>query len=735
MKKRIYFLTSILLMVSLTNTLSAQQDSIFMLSLEQLLNIKVFSASKSAEKITDAPATVYVVTHEQIDQRGYSSLIDLLEDIPQIEVQRRGLAETNEYITINGVAGNAKFILLMDGIRVNSAAGSENAVSYNYSIENVKQVEIILGPASALYGADAFTGIINIVTLKGYEIKGVHVKASYGAFKTTDNAITAGFGNNDASISFTGKYYHSDEPFMPDYYPTEFSWYNKYKQTGEMKLFGSTVKVPIKNWSTATDAYSIHVRANLKKFEFGYSNHYDSFCNSWVYSPEIAIYSKDAVWSSLIQNIYGTHSFSLLDNKITLQTTVSGQSFKVNPKSNFDNQYGGYGAAYKYSKELTLKAEEQISYNLNESHSFIGGLSYQYFNSIPKTSDLPFKYDESKKPDEQNIYFPGTNMTDLNGKDLTIIQDIYNIKYSNFGSFLQYQGKWFDNFTITAGTRFDYNSNYGSTINPRIGIVYKPIDKFTIKLLYGSAYLSPSPYIAYQYFGSFYPVSNASGKITGLASSFWRLTNPDLKPEKRTSFDAYLLYYILKDLAISVHGYYSDIENLITNGSFFNETFHGIPVDFVNKPINKGTSLVYGSTVRLDYIKNISNSFKINAFTAYTYSDGDIQDNPLFFSSRDIFRVGVGSQFSRFTIYADYRYQSGAYAFISTKANPLKADAYHVLNLYVDCNILKREKINAKLYLKVNNALDARYFNAGHESLINIPQDPRKIVAGLKVDI
>ena len=423
--------------------------SLYDYSLEELMNIEVFSASKSVQKITDAPATVYVVTHEQIDQRGYSSLLDLFEDIPQIEVQRKADSKTNEYITINGVAGSTKFILLMDGVRVNSAAGSENSVAYNYSIENVKQVEIILGPASALYGADAFSGIINIVTMKGNEINGVHVKGSYGAFNTSDNAITAGFGNKDASIAITGKYYHSDEPFMPDYYPAEYSWYNNYKQAGEMKLYGNTVNVPIKPWSASTNAYSVHVRANLKNFEFGYSNHFESHSSSWSFTPDLAIFSKDAVWASLIQNAYGTHSINLLNNRITLQTTISAQSYKLEPNSNFDNEYGSYNPAYKYSKELALKAEEEISYNLNESHSFIGGLSYQYFNSIPKTPDMPYQYDESIKPEDQNIYFPGTNVTDMNGKDLTIIQDIYNIKYSNFGSFLQYQGKLFNNFTIT----------------------------------------------------------------------------------------------------------------------------------------------------------------------------------------------------------------------------------------------------------------------------------------------
>ncbi len=214
-----FLLTSLVIAFSVL-ALKAQPDTtelnILDMTLEELMEVEVTTASKISQKATDAPATVYVVTKQQIEARNYTYLKELLEDIPQIEIQGRANTQSSDIFTLNGVAGNEKFLLLMDGIRVNSTTGTENKLGKSYSLANVKQVEIILGPASSLYGADAFTGTINIITNKGYENKGFYISSSYGLYNTTDNTLVYGVGNEDISFSLLGKYYHSDEPFFPD---------------------------------------------------------------------------------------------------------------------------------------------------------------------------------------------------------------------------------------------------------------------------------------------------------------------------------------------------------------------------------------------------------------------------------------------------------------------------------------------------------------------------------------
>ncbi len=735
-------LTILAIVLSMIN-LNAQTDTtnqkdVYDMTLEELMQLEVYTASKFSQKATDAPATVYVVTQQQIEQRNYSCLKELLDDIPQVEIQRKSISQNTDIFTLSGIAGNEKFIILMDGIRINSTTGTEHTLGESYSLANVRQVEIILGPASSLYGADAFTGVINIITNKGYENEGIHFTGSYGLYNTTDNTLVYGVGNEEVSFSLTGKYYHSDEPFFPDYYPEDYQWYDHYSQTGEMLMFGDTVTPAIgkQPWATPTDAYSIHAKLNFNKFEVGYSRLFESHSNSVASLPSTYIYSKETVYANHIQNIYATHSFVSKNEKFGLNSTISAQEFKVHPHSLFLNQYAGYLDAYKYERDRTIKIEEQFNYSYSEKFIVIGGASYEFINAIPKTSDLPFEYDESKSPEDQNIYYPGTNVTDLNGNDLTIIQDIYNLNYYNIGSYLQLQYQIFDELTITAGTRYDYNSRYKSTMNPRIGLVYNPINELTVKLLYGQAYLAPSPYKAYQHYGSFYPTTNDDGEITGLASGFWHLANPDLEPEKRTSYDAYIMYRLNEDFALTVNGYYGQVSNLIGSAGYENIEFHEILVGYVSKAVNKGDAIAYGGTFKFDYKGNLGKHFNTNLFVAYTYSDGEIGDNPLIFNAKHTIKSGIGMRYKdKFSVYTKILYRTGSHYRKSKIDDAVMNEPFTLINLTANYKIISKPKFNASLFMNVFNLLDIRYYNAGYENFETTPQDPIRIDFGLRFSI
>lgn len=704
------------------------------MSLEELMNVEVITASKVSQKATEAPATVYVVTEAQIRQRGYSCIQDLLRDIPQIQVNYKGSQEHSDVYSINGIEGVTKFVLLMDGVRVNSATGTVHRIHESYPLANVKQVEIILGPASSLYGADAFTGIINIITKTGYQSKGVHLSTSYGRFNTTNNSLVIGTGNKDISFALTGKYYHSDEPKLPDFYEDDFAWYKHYKETGEMRIFSDTVQTsPIKDWKTPTDAYAIHGRLKIKDFELGYSRHFRSYSSSTGAPPSIYIYSEDAVFKNHIQSAYATHNFVSNSEKFNLNSTVSAQEFKTYPESKFLNQYAAYNDAYKYERNRTLKIEEQLSYFFSDKLNFVGGLSYQYFDAIPKTSDLPEPYDEDKASDEQNLPFPGTAVTDKDGNDLTIIQNIYHIDYFNFGSYIQFQYKPTQSITLTAGTRYDYNSRYESTVNPRIGLIYKPTDRFTAKLLYGHAYLAPSPYDSYARYGSFTPVTNENGEITGLTSSFWHLPNPDLEPQKRKSVEAYFLYYLSGNFSLSTHGFYGKLTNLILFEYVSGETFQNIPIGTVSRYINKGEGKSYGFTIRGDYKYNFSNNSGVNLFANYTFIDGDIEGNPLGYTTKHIVKSGLSFYYKKFSSYLQFQYRNESHSPYSTKENHIINDPFGVANLFTSYRFLDKQKYNAHAFLRITNLFDARYYHVGGE--LFSPQDPIRVNVGLKFDM
>ena len=351
------------------------------MSLEDLLDQEVVSASRIEEKGSEAPASIHIITKDQILTRGYRNLEELLEDIPEIEVQKKSSVEYSNYFTLRGIDGSEKFIILMDGMRINSPTGTPLAIVYNYPVMNARRVEVILGPGSALYGVDAFTGIINIITDNGSDVKGAVINASYGNFNTSHNTFHAGVGNKDISFALSGSYYYSDEPYFPDIYKDEYSWYNQeYSQNGSMKVSpwdNNTVTLPIKEYKTPTNSYAIHAKMNIHDFEVGYFRNYESHSSSFSTLPEYTVYSEEASFKFLVESFYSTYNFTSKNEKWRLLSILSHSRDEVDPRSLYINTYTSYREGYKYAFNRFLKLEQMATYMLSESNSIIAGITYE----------------------------------------------------------------------------------------------------------------------------------------------------------------------------------------------------------------------------------------------------------------------------------------------------------------------------------------------------------------------
>src|SRR5205814_10598895 len=121
--------------------------------------------------------------------------------------------------------------------------------------------------------------------------------------------------------------------------------------------------------------------------------------------------------------------------------------------------------------------------------------------------------------------------------DTNIPDDFVKLRYSNLGAFAQMQYAMTPALSLTLGGRTDYNTRYGGTFKPRIGLVARPAPATTVKASYGSAFLAPSPYQAYAHWGSFYSMD--AGQT--YASSYWHLPNPDLKPQLKKTIEVNVL--------------------------------------------------------------------------------------------------------------------------------------------------------------------------------------------------
>jgi outer membrane receptor for ferrienterochelin and colicin len=137
-----------------TTEVNAQTDTtdidITALSLDELQNVKIVTASKTQMGADQVAATAFVVTEEQIRIRGYRSLLEVLADVPDVKIDDRAYSLNRNIITMRGIDGQEKFIVMLDGVRISSPTNETMAIMENYPVNLAKQIEIIFGPASAL---------------------------------------------------------------------------------------------------------------------------------------------------------------------------------------------------------------------------------------------------------------------------------------------------------------------------------------------------------------------------------------------------------------------------------------------------------------------------------------------------------------------------------------------------------------------------------------------------------
>ena len=145
-------------------------DDLKQMTLTELLELEVITPSRIEQRLVDSPANITVITQTMIRQRGYKNLVEILQDLPGFDFatyEDGGGEYTNHSLNrgIGGNPGNPKLLILVDGI-------AQNHIGFNWSqlfgeeqlYQDLERIEILQGPASAVYGANAFSGIIHFIT-------------------------------------------------------------------------------------------------------------------------------------------------------------------------------------------------------------------------------------------------------------------------------------------------------------------------------------------------------------------------------------------------------------------------------------------------------------------------------------------------------------------------------------------------------------------------------------------
>jgi len=546
-------LSSFLLLISTisANNIIAADD----VSEEDFFKVEeqlVVTASKRAQKISEAPATVYVISDKEIEQYGLVDLKDALKLIPGMIVEDGSYGQL--YGGQRGFTGVfQKTLLMINGREVNNLIANEAFIGPQFPLHNVKRIEVIAGPGSALYGANAFAGVINIITKTAEEINGAEVSYTYSDEMRSD-LVTLSYGKKTdkcdvvvnarvkKGIGYDFSDYVSDLAHLN---PSVFNSWTKqsdgtymngggqifrtpntsgdrYENPEDVKYYDVLVnyklnKKNLKEVFAGLNMYDMTTGHGMTKTQWLYHGGYDhreqylyfagvksNFLDNKLETKLEARYTKEYTWGN------HTSTDAIRDYPGNLSPDVSGNAYwwgsgtiladddndpstpYLPTKSDIERMRGWW--SNRKSEGLIRKfIELQWNYNLNlfnKSNQLVGGFVYDRKEGENNPWSLAWASgDWGRVDNDMHPDFPDYDKRDL-------------YKQTKKAFYLQDQLNFLDDKLLTTiGFRYDHHKNdagkdysYGGIFNPRLGLIYKLSDAHTFKVLYGSAFREASPF-------------------------------------------------------------------------------------------------------------------------------------------------------------------------------------------------------------------------------------------------
>ena len=729
-KVPLLFLCSTLPLVSSTKTYADDDFDIALLSefsLEDLLNVEVVTASKVSQKLTEVPATVRSFNAKQIKQLGFTNLKDIFRALPGFDVSFDSQGEVRTLVVGRGILGNQKLTVLQDGRKYSPTTGERFVYGHNMPLTHIKQVEVVYGPGSALYGADAFSGVVNMISKDGGDINGIQSNISYvdtGAL-VSDFTIGHQLDNGLDYIFYLNRYHGKDYQFEDTY--DDYQAVKQYQ--GSLGEFD--VEYPIENWNLFFDAH-------YDNWSFGFDWQHMLETNALTTIPTNYAYISDNVWSQDLGHAYIKYQQEL-SRRLNISATASMGHYEVLPISNFqiiqDADLSQVSPSYKYALSKNTNYELQAIYKTDD-YTLVGGIGFEDVQSFPKTKNLNYGQFDTSGPliDDLSLF------VDENGYTFGLLglneSQFGERNYHNASAYLQGQSKFGEHFDITFGARYDKNSIYGSTLNPRLSIIYHHSDTHSSRISHGSAYIQPSNYYRWENWANPFAM---------------HIPNQDISPETVDS-TALSTTYFKDNYSIKAEVYYNTLNNVIRpvpasaqagNYPYYNplRQIIGEAADtgYVEINANQGQITTYGGEIEFNIVNG-----NLDTSLAYSYVAGD--DNGFDIAKTSKHKLVANIQYSqeKWTFGATVRYYSdvntGAfnsqYGIFAGGEDQGKMKFDGATVVYTNLNYSFNDHLTLKL--SIDNLLDTKHYGAapyGESVWIEpkAPQAGRKINLGVSV--
>lgn len=469
-----------------------EQPPIERLSLEELMNVEVVSASNTGEMLSRAPATVIVIGRDDIEARGYRDLSQILDDLPGMEVVRPYGATylKNYWRGYRNTVGDP-FLLLIDGIVFNHLYFNSADVMVTFPLSDIDRVEVVYGPASSVYGANAFMGVINVITRSEQVQDGSKavMRLAGGSFDTRLADVTYFYHRDDLRLRISGRLDDGNlDPASGEQYE-----YTRQHYYADRQLWGGFVDNPSLggDFSSPRQNRAVDLRAWLGSLEAGVQYFRMSSGYGLEYAGDRA--QNHAVWSrpDFSAHLRYQHRFSDASGSTTLvryrSSGVSNDSYFVENSAN-NGEPRAVDFSYWSSANSSVSLFQDFDYQQSARLSFTAGFKYEQ-------KDLQKAYATGYGPslppgeiDAAHYPYPDQPPDSAEPQNAVTTEDV--------GAYVQ---TWFQlsgHHQLNVGLRSDDNSKYGRANTLRAGYVGN-FGPWTFKTLYGEAFQEPNNRLLY----------------------------------------------------------------------------------------------------------------------------------------------------------------------------------------------------------------------------------------------
>ena len=465
---------------------SAQDPATF---IEIVNNIKagmtptITTASSQAESLAEVPVPTTLITAEMIKTSGARNLQEVLAAY----VPGMNLIDCNDDVNIamRGIYSNTqeKILIMLNGHRLNSYATNTAAPDFSISLEKVKQIEVLRGPASSLYGGVALTGVVNIITKQGAEVDGLQAKVSAG-----------NYGQVKVDAIFGKRYFDIDL----------LVWGSGYRNSGE-RYGDEFVRLGrIGNHPN----YDFGLQLGWKGFQFMYDTHFSQKVAPYTMTSMAKSYDRerylsynglkpsfsntshhaDLSYSHLLGNLNLRYALTYDKSDYTRYQAISDSqipdlAYTLDLNVYQDSLLQKYGGISRYMNgqehNYGFQVKGNYAYDMGNGHkgNISFGAEYGHFRS----DDFRYQIDYD---------FGKTTM------DNPVILQVGQGSENNADVYLQLKHQW-RSVILNAGLRYDYKSRFDDSkvneLSPRIALILLQ-PKWNLKLSYSKSFVD-APYI------------------------------------------------------------------------------------------------------------------------------------------------------------------------------------------------------------------------------------------------